>query len=166
MCRKILREIVTLCLCLAIFPFAVILFAVHSDSLNVGLAFLIRTVLSVSSGGAGLSLAIVVRLIAPYLIVQCIRGFLWSQKSLTGRKWVNLYYAVLLTCLAAWALWNAWDLFSFMLELGDMPAEIMQFLEIEGDHVLVFLGSVVLGVHCFRIFLDPAGTRRPPANEG
>jgi hypothetical protein len=56
-------------------------------------------------------------------------------------------------------LWRAWDLFYFMYALGDMPAELIQFFQLEGTDLLIAAGCSFLGAYCFSIFLDP---RRKP----
>jgi hypothetical protein len=155
MWRTILREVIILYLCLAIFPVAVILFVIYNDSLSAGMAILSRGVLFWGAGQTGLSLAILVRLIAPYLIVQAIRAFRWSQRSLAGKKWANLYFSVLLVFLAGWAFWSAWDLFYFMYALGDIPAELLQFIRLEWSSVMICMTSSLLAFRCFAIFMDP-----------
>ncbi len=157
MWRKILREVIILYLCLAIFPVAVVLFVIHSDSLSAGMAVLSRGVLFWGASSSGPSLAVLVRLIAPYLIIQAIRAFRWSQRSLAGKKWANLYFSLLLVTIAGWAFWTAWDLFYFMYALGDIPAELPQFFQLEWSNVLIFTTSVLLAIRCFAIFMDPVG---------
>jgi hypothetical protein len=157
---KVLREVIILYLCLAIFPVAVILFVIYNDSLSAGMAIVSRGLLFWGASQAGLSAAILMRLIAPYLIVQAIRGYWWSRRSLVGKKWANFYYALLLVSMAGWAFWRAWDLFYFMYALGDIPAEIPQFLELEWSSVLILVSASMLAIRCFLVFLDPAG--KPP----
>jgi hypothetical protein len=157
MWRKILREVIILYLCLAIFPVAVILFVIHSDSLTAGMAVLSRGVLFWGASSTGPSLAVLMRFIAPYLIVQALRAFRWSQRSLVGKKWANLYFSVLLAFIAGWAFWTAWDLFYFMYALGDIPGELPQFFQLEWSNVLIFITSSLLSVRCFAIFTDPVG---------
>jgi hypothetical protein len=156
MWRKILREVIILYLSLAIFPVAVILFVIHNDSLSAGMAILSRGILFWGAVQAGPSSAILVRLITPYFIVQAIRAFLWSQRSPAGKKWANLYFSALLVSVAGWSFWNAWDLFYFMYALGDIPAELLQFLRLEWGSVLICLASLLLAIRCLAIFLNPA----------
>jgi hypothetical protein len=157
---KVLREVIILYLCLAIFPVAVILFVIYDDSLSAGMAMLSRGVLFWGASQAGLSTAVLIRLIAPYLIVQAVRGHRWSQRSLVGKKWVNLYFSLLLASIAGWAFWRAWDMFYFMYALEDIPGELLQFLELEWSSVLIFLTASLLCIRCFSIFVDPVG--KPP----
>jgi hypothetical protein len=91
----------------------------------------------------------------PYIIIQTIRAFLWSERSLVGRKWASLYFVVVLTGLASWGFFRAWDQFYYMWVLGDMPGEIVQFLELQYVGVLVFVICALLAARCARIFLDP-----------
>ena len=158
---KVLREVIILYLCLAIFPVAEILFVIYNDSLSAGMAVVSRGLLFWEAASqAGLSAALLLRLFAPYLIVQAIRGYWWSRRSLVGKKWANLYYAVLLVSIAGWAFWRAWDLFYFMYALGDIPAELPQFFEMEWSGVLILVTASLLAVRCFLVFIDPVG--RPP----
>ena len=95
MFRIILREILVLVLSLAVFPTTVMLLLAYNDSLNVGLAFFQHEMIAGGIGPGGTSLTLWVKLLSPYLVLQAIRGFLWSQRSLVGRRWANLYFSVL-----------------------------------------------------------------------
>ncbi|MBI5568954.1 MAG: hypothetical protein HY914_03330 [Desulfomonile tiedjei] len=159
MCWIIFREALILVLSLALFPLAIIVFLVHGDSASAGVAAVLRGVFSRTWSAGSPSLGLVFQFVAPYLLVQCVRGVVWAQRSLRGRRWAHLYFTVLLTGAAVWSFSEAWDLFYFMYALGDMPGELMQFLELQGRNVLIFGGSVLLGIHCFKVFLDP--TRKP-----
>ena len=136
-------------------PTAAILYLIHADSWNVGIQFLARQMLPGGGEISGSAITFWFKLFSPYLILQSIRALLWSKRSLTGARWANLYFALLLTGLGAWSLRQAWDLFSLMYILGDVPGELMQFFKLEGHHLLIFAGSVFLGIHCFRTFLNP-----------
>lgn len=157
---KVLREVIIFYLCLAIFPVAVILFVIYDDSLSAGMTVVSRGLLFWGASQSGISTAVLVRLLAPYLIVQAIRGYRWSQRSVVGKKWANLYFAVLLVSIAGWAFWRAWDLFYFMYALGDIPAELPQFFELEWSSVLILLTALLLAIRCLLVFVDPVG--RPP----
>ena len=160
MWRRILREVIILYLCLAIFPVAVILFVVYNDSLSAGMAILSRGLLFWGASHAGFPTGMIVRLVTPYLVVQAIRGHRWSQRSLVGKRWVNLYFSLLLVTIAGWAFWTAWDLFYFMYALGDIPAELPQFFELEWSSFLIFVTASLLAVRCFAMFLEPVA--KPP----
>ena len=66
--------------------------------------FLTRQMLSGGGEIMRLSDNLMVQVSSPYLIVQSIRALLWSKRSLTGTKWANLYFALLLTGLGGWSL--------------------------------------------------------------
>jgi hypothetical protein len=119
---------------------------------------------ALAGGGLSLDISIIgilARWIAPYIIVQCIRAYVWSKTSLRARSLANLYYSVILASLAAWSFWKAWDVFYYMYALGDIPGQIAQFVEIECQNLLVFLVTTILSIYCFAIFLDPRPRRTP-----
>jgi len=162
MVRIILREVLIFIGCLAVFPAVVLVAFAQSDSPEAGMKLLARAVLTthiVSTSGTLAMLGI--RLFTPYLLVQAVRAYFWQAHSPKARRWANCYYLALLVAVAGWAFWRAWDLFYFMYALGDFPAEIQQFLEMEGKHVAIFVASAVLGVYCLRVFLNPAKGWRP-----
>ncbi len=154
--RKIFaRELLILIVSVGTLPLIAIIYLIQTDSMNFELLFLIRQLLSGGSDIIGSPITFWFKVISPYLIVQSIRALLWSKKSLTGTKWANLYFALLLTGLGGWSLKQAWDLFFLMYILGDVPGELMQFFELEGHHLVIFLVAIFLGIHCFRTFLNP-----------
>ncbi|MBI4962414.1 MAG: hypothetical protein HY913_03990 [Desulfomonile tiedjei] len=155
----ILVEILILIGSLAIFPAAVVGLLVLSDSSNLSRILFSREILHGLTVSGGAIPHLWFRFVAPYLVVQAIRAYFWSQRSLTGRKWGNLYFSILLFLLGGWSLWNSWDLFYFMYALGDIPAELLQFVELEANNLMVAIASLALTVYCFWIFLDP--TRKP-----
>jgi hypothetical protein len=151
--RKIFaRELLILIVSIGTLPAVAIIYLMGTDPSNLELLFVTRQLMS---GGSD----IVFKAISPYLIVQTIRALLWSKKSLSGTKWANLYFALLLTGLGTWSLKQAWDLFFLMYALGDVPGELMQFFKLEGHHLLIFLVALFLGIHCFRTFLNPKRNR-------
>jgi hypothetical protein len=99
--------------------------------------------------------ALCVKWVTPYLVLQAIRSFRWAQRSLTGRKWGNLYFSVLSASIAAWSFWGAWVFFYFMYRLGGIPRDLMQFFEVEYKDILLFVVFTILSVYCFAIFLNP-----------
>jgi hypothetical protein len=166
MIRIILREILILVLSLAVFPAAlIILLLVYKDPLGMDSVFLAQEMMAGGIGPGGTSLTLWVKLLSPYLVLQAIRGFLWSQRSLVGRRWANLYFSVLAAFWAGRSLWGAWDLFYFMYALGDMPAELIQFLRLEATGLLTFVACALIAIYCFSIFLDPKSKRQGPRDQ-
>lgn len=156
MIRIIFREILILVLSLAAtFSAAVVLLLARNDPLYMGWDTLAPDIFAGGIGPGGTSLTLWVRLFSPYLVLQAIRGFLWSQRSLVGRRWANLYFSVLAAFWAGRSLWGAWDLFYFMYALGDIPAELIQFFRLEATGLLTFVACAVIAIYCFGIFLDP-----------
>jgi hypothetical protein len=152
---RLLREVLILFACLALFPLVVVLALIYTDSLQLGVAYISRELFSDGVGIGRSTLSLCVKWISPYLIVQAVRSFLWTQRSLTGRKWGNLYFSVLSALLAAWSFWAAWDFFYFMYELGGIPRDLVQFVELEYENIVLFMVFTVLSIYCFSIFLNP-----------
>jgi hypothetical protein len=155
MWKIIVRELIVLLVSVSALPAIVVLYLIHTDSWTWGVLFLTRQMLPGGGEIVGSWITFWFKLFSPYLILQSIRALLWSKRSLTGAKWANLYFALLLTGLGGWSLRQAWDLFFLMYVLGDIPGELMQFFKLEGHHVLIFLVALLLAIHCFRTFLDP-----------
>jgi hypothetical protein len=167
MFRIILREILILVLSLAAaFSAAVVLLLARNDPLYMGWGDILAPEMFLGGiGPGGTSLTLWVRLFSPYLVLQAIRGFLWSQRSLVGRRWANLYFSVLAASWAGRSLWRAWDLFYFMYALGDIPAELIQFLRLEATGLLTFVACAVIAIYCFGIFLDPKRKPQGPRDQ-
>jgi len=157
MSRKIFREILILAGCLALFPAAGVALLYWGGSLSAGVTFLAREAFAGGLGPGGLPWTLWAKFVSPYLIVQAIRAYYWSQRSLIGRKWANLYFSALLISLAAWSLWKSWDLLEFMYAMGDIPAELLQFVQLEAEDLLVGTVAMVLAARCFLTFLDSTG---------
>jgi len=151
----VLREALIFLVCLAVFPAVVVLLLLHSDSVETGMMYLTREAASGGWGPAGAPLAMCLQLLVPYALVQAIRAYAWSQRSLTGRRWANLYFAVLLGIIGCRSVSLAWDLFYFMYALGDVPEALFQFFELEGLNVAMAAATFLLALHCFRVFLNP-----------
>lgn len=168
MWRIIFRESIILCVSLALFPAAVILLLLHNDALGSGVAFLRRQMFSGGTFSENV-LDLWLKMISPYLLIQAIRGFIWSQKSIIGRKWANLLFAVVLAAISAWFFGKSWDLFYFMYVLGDIPAELNQFFRLERDNLVGGVLALALSVYCFVVFVNPyrgaKGKRGPNARE-
>jgi hypothetical protein len=155
MWKIFVRELLILIVSIGALPLIAIIYLIQTDSMNFELVFLMRQLLSGGGDIIGSPITFWFKVISPYLIVQSIRALLWSKRSLTGTKWANLYFALLLTGLGGWSLKQAWDLFFLMYILGDVPGELMQFFELEGHHLVIFLVAIFLGIHCLRTFLNP-----------
>jgi len=162
MLRTVFREALILLGCLTIFPAVVILVLIHSGSLSTGMTYFAREIFAGDAGPGGISLSLWFKFLSPYLVVQSLRAYWWAQGSLTGRRWANLFFFLLLSIIGGWSFLQALDLFYFMYALGDMPAELIQFLELEASNLMIALGSLFLAIHCFRVFLNPQ--RKAPKN--
>jgi hypothetical protein len=163
MWKILIRELIILIVSVGTLPAIVILYLIHTDSWNLGILFLTRQMLPGGGEIIGSPIVFWFKLLSPYLIIQSIRALLWSKRSLTGTKWANLYFALLLTGLGGWSLRQAWDLFFLMYILGDVPGELMQFFKLEGHHLLIFLVAILLAIHCFRRFLNPKKNQQRPS---
>ena len=155
MVSRIFREILVLIFGLSLAPAVIVAVLIHEDALWQGYQFFINRTLAGDPFPESGFAAIFLKWISPYLILQAIRAFIWSKQSLTGRKWANLYFAVLLAAMSVWFLYPVWDLFYFMFALGDLPAEFMQFLELESQNLALFGISLTLAIYCFTVFLNP-----------
>ena len=155
MWKILVRELIILIVSVGALPALAILYLIHTDSWNLGLLFLTRQLLSGGSEIIGSPITLWFKIFSPYLIVQSIRALFWSKRSVTGARWANLYFALLLTGLGGWSLRQAWNLFFLMYILGDVPGELMQFFRLEGHHLLIFLVAIFLAIHCLRTFLNP-----------
>ena len=162
MFRIILREILILVLSLAVFPAAVVILLIYNDPLNMGPAFLAGEMFGGGIGLSGAAVTLWIKLFSPYMVLQAIRGFLWSQRSPVGRRWANLYFSVLAASWAARSMWRAWDLLYFMYALGDVPAELGQFFRLEATDLLTAVACALIAIYCLRIFLDPQKKHRRP----
>jgi hypothetical protein len=156
MLQVIIREIVLLLVCLAIFPAVLVLALISAGALGPGMQYLARELASGQSGTSGISPVLWFKFIAPYLVVQAIRAYLWGQRSLSGRRWAHLYFFAVSVVAGAWSVWQAWDLFYFMYALGDMPAELLQFVHLESANLMIAALSIAIAVYCFLVVLDPS----------
>ncbi|MGB9618205.1 MAG: hypothetical protein ACPL7J_12855 [Desulfomonilaceae bacterium] len=157
--KIIIRECLILIGAVSIFPALVFALMAQQHSWDALLQGALREVLSGAIYSHRTPDGLWVRLLAPYILVQSMRAWYWSQRSIVGRRWAHLYFSVVFAGVAFWSLWAAWDLFHFMSALGDMPAEIGQFFELQGSNLVIGLGAVFLSVHCARVFLNPSQKR-------
>ena len=160
MFRIFLREILIFILALAVFPVAIIIVVLYKDPLGLGSALLPSEIFMAGMVRSETSFGVWATLLSPYMVLQTIRGFLWSQRSLVGRRWANLYFSVLAAAWAARSMWGAWDLFYFMYTLGDIPAELRQFFRLEAIDLLTAVACAVIAIYCFSIFIDPQQRQR------
>ncbi|HTY21757.1 MAG TPA: hypothetical protein VMC85_01405 [Desulfomonilaceae bacterium] len=155
MWKILVRELLILIVSVAALPAFLILYLIYTDSWNVGLVFLSRQMFAGGMDLAGTPMTLWFKLLSPYLVVQSIRALFWSRKSVTGTKWANLYFALLLASLGGWSLWQALDLLFLMYILGDVPRELPQFFSLEAHNLLIFAGALFFAINCFRTFLNP-----------
>lgn len=155
MIRIVLREALLLTGCISVTVMALFAALSQGNSFQWGVTFLSRHFLSGGNLTNETSLLLLLKLCSPYLFIQSIRAYLWSQRSLAGRKWSNLYFFLLLALTGSWSLRNAWDLFYLMFALGDIPSELQQFLQLEGTDILIGIGSTLLAIRCFLVFINP-----------
>ncbi len=154
MWKILVRELLIFIVSVVALPATAVIYLTKADPSNLGSLYFTGQLL-LGSDVVGSPIMFWFRIISPYLIVQSIRALLWAKRSATGKKWANLYFAVLLMGLGVWSLRQAWDLFFLMYILGDLPKELIQFFKLEGHHVLIFVGALLLAIHCFRTFLNP-----------
>ncbi len=156
MLKIVLREILIFLMCAAILPAVVFVLLLQTESAERVIQLLIRVV-----AGPGLSplfdpFAILMKIMAPYAVVQAIRAHFWSQRSLTGRRWANLYFVVILLVGAGWAFVDAWDLLYLIYAVGDLPEGLPAFIELEFTNVSVFVVCIALAVYCAIQVASPA----------
>jgi len=159
MIKMVFRELAVFLACMSLLPAFVFVTLLQRGILDEGLRAIARSILSGGWGLDAATIGILARWMAPYLIVQCVRAYVWSKTSPRARSLANLYYSVISGSVAAWSFWKAWDVFYYMYALGDIPGQIVQFLEIESQNLLVFSVTTILAIYCFAIFLDPRPKR-------
>jgi hypothetical protein len=155
MMRIVLREALLLAGCISVTVAALFFALSHGNSLQWGVTFFSRHLLSGPNLLDEAWLLLLLKLCTPYLFVQSIRAYLWSHRSPAGRRWSSLYFFLLLALMGSWSLRNTWDLFYLMFALGDIPSELMQFLQLEAIDLLIGIGSTALAIRCLRVFINP-----------
>jgi hypothetical protein len=158
MVRILAREIVILVLCLLIFPAGFILLMMKSGYGSQTYSYLSSRFMTEGLGLSGFSVSMIIRILSPYLFFQTIRAFLWSRRSLSGRKWTSLYFSLLLTTVAGWNLSESVDLFYFMYRLGDIPAELEQFIKLEAGNLIISLTCLIFAIENIRKFIRLSGS--------
>lgn len=155
MLRIFFREIAIFLLSITLLPVLTIAVLTQQHSYSGVLSIGLREVsLGISYSELGVA-RLLIRLLTPYALIQAVRAYNWSQGSIVGRRWAHAYYASVLFLVGTWSLWVAGDLLYFMYALGDIPAELSQFAELEGTNVILGLGSYVLSWYCTRTALSP-----------
>jgi hypothetical protein len=104
-------------------------------------------------GLSSFSASLIIRILSPYLFLQTIRAFFWYRRSLVGRKWASLYFSLLLIMVAGWSLSESVDLFYLMYRLGDIPAELKQFIELEASNLIISIICLICGLESLRKFI-------------
>ncbi len=160
--KLILRELLVFVFTVSILPISVLFVLSRQHSLQGVLSGAFREMIFGSIYSDRGPAELWVRLLAPYLFVQALRAWHWSQKSIAARRWAHLYLSVLFFGVCYWSLSAAWDLFYFMYALGDIPAEIGQFLNLRGSELLLGIGALILALHSLSIFFNPEQRRHEP----
>jgi hypothetical protein len=159
MLRIVFREIAIFLLSITFLPVLTVAVLtqqhLYSGVLSIGLR---EVSLGISYSELGVA-RLLMRLLTPYALIQAVRAYNWSQRSLVGRRWAHAYYASILFLVGTWSLWVAWDLLHFMYALGDIPGELSQFAELEGANVILGLGAYILSWYCALIAVRPEKSR-------
>ena len=156
MWRVIFREILVFLGGLSIFVGLLVFGLAQVDSFSSAIKLLYR---GASSGALlpklAVDPAVWIKVLSPYLVIQVLRAYRWSQRSVVGRRWANIYFTVLLGGLAFRSFWSMCDLFLFMYAMGDIPAELGQFVSLESGSILVFVLCSAIATYCLRTALWP-----------
>jgi len=157
--KIMVRELLVFVASVSILPMFALVVLSQQYSLNTMLAGALREMLAGPTYSGHGPAALWVRILTPYLLLQGIRAWYWSQKSIVGRRWAYLYFSLVFFGACLWWLSAAWDLFYFMYALGDIPGEIGQFLELEGSDLVMGFGALLLALYSVLIFLNPSSGR-------
>ncbi len=163
MIRIIIREIGILVFSVSIFPLAFLFLLLRGDISQYGLTLIYRELLIAGTSSVESALLLLSRILAPYMAIQAFRSYQWSKTGAGARKWANLYYALLAGIAGIWFASKSFDLFYFMFQLGDIPGELGQFIELEYIHLLAATAGFYVFGRCLRFFLYPHKTHRPEA---
>ncbi len=138
MAGRALYEIVVFSLSLLIYPTLLI----------AGRMFHLESELRIFS--APTPQGLLVKSFVPYLIIMGLRAAYWSNKSLQGRRWANVYFFAMFAVGVVWFAWDVVDLFYFMYMMGDVPEELRQLFEIEWFNILATTVCLWLANHSLR----------------
>lgn len=153
MLKPVIREIAIFSVCFLIFPGAVLLLYLRGEIGQAQLMALARELVSADTAGPWPVVYLLARMLIPYLFVQAIRAHRWAKQNVTGLRYANLYYSIMLLVTALWFWGHSWDLFYFMYAMDDLPGEIPQFIELEALNLLVGFLGLYLSYRCFRVYL-------------
>lgn len=153
MLKIIVREIAIFFVGVSIFPGAILILFLRGEIGQAQLMTLARDLMSVDIMALWPMMSLIFKLITPYLIIQAIRAYRWSQKDITGLRFANLYYALMAGAGVIWFWGQSWDLLYFMYAMDDLPAEIPQFINLEASNLLIGAFCLYFSIRCFRVYL-------------
>lgn len=153
MLKIVFREIAIFIVSVSIFPGAILILFLRGEIGQTQLMGLARELMSVDIAGFWPLLSLLMKMVAPYLLIQAMRAYKWSQASITGLRYANLYYALLSMGAVIWFWSQSLDLLYFMHAMDDLPAEIPQFINMEASNLLIGGISLYLSIRCFRVYL-------------
>ncbi len=153
MLKIIFREIAIFIASVSIFPGAILILFLRGEIGQAQLAGLARELISVDIIGFWPLISLLIKVVAPYLVIQAMRAYKWSQASITGLRYANLYYTLLTMGAVIWFWSQSWDLLHFMHTMDDLPAEIPQFINMEASNLLIGGISLYLSIRCFKVYL-------------
>lgn len=85
---------------------------------------------------------------SPYLALMAVRALWWTRTGSAGRIRSFIYFSMLSLLLGASIFTGVWDTFYFMYQLGDIPGEWRQFVEIESRNLILLAATVLPGLYC------------------
>mgnify|MGYP000871457109 CR=1 FL=1 len=153
MVKLIFRETIIFLVCFAIFPGALFLLYLKGELSQTQLLSLARELATTDMVGPWPIFWLLSKILIPYFIVQSIRAYSWSRRSVTGLRYASLFYSALLFSAVVWFWSQSGDLLYFMYQMGDLPSELPQFLELEAVNLLLGALSFYVGLRRFRVFL-------------
>ncbi|MGC8660621.1 MAG: hypothetical protein ACP5U1_16255 [Desulfomonilaceae bacterium] len=153
MIKIIIREIAVLALSFSIFPLAFLLLVFRGDISEYGASLIYRELVNAGSSSLASALALLGRLLTPYVVIQGIRAYSWSKTGVEAKRWASLYFALVGGGAGTWFAVKSLDLFYFMYELGDIPGELGQFVHLEFLNLLGTFAGFYLFVRCLRFFI-------------
>lgn len=153
MLKLIFREIIILTVCVSIFPGAILLLYLRGEIGQAQLLVIARELVATEMVGPWPMISLVGKIFIPYFVVQAMRAYYWSKRSIKGLRYANLYYSIMLLIAVGWLWGKSWDLLYFMYLMEDLPAELPQFIELEALNLLVGALSLYTSYRCFKVYL-------------